>query len=232
MIATRPRILIVDDEPQILRFLVHALSASGHDTVTAMTAAQAEVQVAAARPDLVILDLGLPDADGKTVIETIRAQSDVPIIVLSARDQEMEKIMSLDLGADDFVGKPFAIGELLARIRVCLRPRREEGPATRLRLGPLEILTAEHRVSHGAEAIHLTPKEFDLLLAFAEAPGRVLTHRQLLTRIWGPAHADDVPYLRVFVGQLRQKIEKNPSAPELILTEPGIGYRAATSKMG
>ena len=230
MTATRPLILIIDDEPQILRFLVHALSASGHDTATAATAAQAKTQIAATRPDLVILDLGLPDADGKTVIEAIRARSDVPIIVLSARDQEMERIMSLDLGADDFVGKPFAIGELLARIRVCLRPRRGGEVSSRLRLGPLEIDTAEHRVSRGTEPIHLTPKEFELLRAFAETPGRVLTHRQLLTRIWGPAHAEDVPYLRVFVGQLRQKIETNPGAPELILTEPGIGYRAVAPK--
>ncbi|MBC2837645.1 response regulator [Paragemmobacter straminiformis] len=230
MTAARPLVLIVDDEPQILRFLVHALSASGHDTLTAATAAQAETQVATRRPDLVILDLGLPDADGKTVIEAIRAWSDVPIIVLSARDQEMEKIMSLDLGADDFVGKPFAIGELLARIRVCLRPRREGEPSTRFRLGPLEIDAAEHRVLRDREPVHLTPKEFELLLALAETPGRVLTHRQLLTRIWGPAHADDVPYLRVFVGQLRQKIEFNPGSPELILTEPGIGYRAFAAR--
>lgn len=230
MTAARPLILIVEDEPQILRFLVHALSASGHDTATAATAALAVAQVGATRPDLVILDLGLPDADGKTVIETIRARSEVPIIVLSARDQEMEKIMSLDLGADDFVSKPFAIGELLARIRVCLRPRREDMATTRLRLGPLEIDIAGHRVSKGTESIHLTPKEFELLVAFAETPGRVLTHHQLLTRIWGPAHSDDVPYLRVFVGQLRQKIERNASAPELILTEPGIGYRAVATR--
>lgn len=228
MTTVRPLILIVEDEAQILRFLVHALAASGHDTATALTAAQAVANIAATNPDLVILDLGLPDADGKTVIEAIRTRSDVPIIVLSARDQEMEKIMSLDLGADDFVSKPFAIGELLARIRVCLRPRRKGEVSSRLRLGPLEIDPAEHRVLRGGELIHLTPKEFELLLAFAETPGRVLTHRQLLTRIWGPAHAEDVPYLRVFVGQLRQKIERNPGAPELILTEPGIGYRSVT----
>lgn len=222
---TRPRILIVDDEAQIQRFLVHALTATGYETETAGSAAQARASLARAQPDLVILDIGLPDADGKTVIESLRARSDVPIIVLSARDQEMEKILALDLGADDFVAKPFAIGELLARIRVCLRPRREDVPVTRLRLGPLEIDTAAHRVLRGAEVIHLTPKEFELLRAFAETPGRVLTHRQLLTRVWGPAHAEDVPYLRVFIGQLRQKIEPDPGSPQLIQTEPGIGYR-------
>jgi len=222
---TAPRILIVDDETQIQRFLVHALTATGYVTETAGSAAQARASLARAQPDLVILDIGLPDADGKTLIEGLRARSDVPIIVLSARDQEMEKILALDLGADDFVAKPFAIGELLARIRVCLRPRREDTPATRLTLGPLEIDTAAHRVTRGADPIHLTPKEFDLLCAFAETPGRVLTHRQLLTRVWGPAHAEDVPYLRVFIGQLRQKIEPDPGSPRLIQTEPGIGYR-------
>lgn len=222
---TRPRILIVDDEAQIQRFLVHALTATGYETETAGSAAQAKASLARAQPDLVILDIGLPDADGKTVIENLRARSDVPIIVLSARDQEMEKILALDLGADDFVAKPFAIGELLARIRVCLRPRREDVPVTRLRLGPLEIDTEAHRVQCGAEVIHLTPKEFELLRAFAETPGRVLTHRQLLTRVWGPAHAEDVPYLRVFIGQLRQKIELASKGTSLIQTEPGIGYR-------
>lgn len=221
----RPLILIVDDEAQILRFLGHALDAAGYDTCTASSGAEALRQVEVRRPDLMILDLGLPDADGKSVIETLRQSSDLPIIVLSARDQEMEKIMALDLGADDFVAKPFAIGELLARLRVCLRPARAIAPDTILRLGTLVIDTAAHHVSRDSVELHLTPKEFDLLCALAEAPGRVLTHRQLLTRIWGPAHVEDVPYLRVFIGQLRQKVERNPSAPDLILTEPGIGYR-------
>lgn len=223
---TRPLVLIVDDEAQILRFLGHALTAAGHDICTATTGAEALAQVAARQPDLMILDLGLPDGDGKTVIETLRRTSDLPIIVLSARDQEMEKIMALDLGADDFVAKPFAIGELLARLRVCLRPgRKSQDP--RLRLGPLVIDPAAHRVTRDGTDLHLTPKEFDLLQALAEAPGRVLTHRQLLSRVWGPAHVEDVPYLRVFIGQLRQKVEADPSRPALILTEPGVGYRGA-----
>ncbi|NBZ86452.1 response regulator [Stagnihabitans tardus] len=220
----RPLILIVDDEAQILRFLGHALTAAGYDTCTAASGAEALTLVTRQKPDLVILDLGLPDTDGKTVIETLRKTSDLPVIVLSARDQEMEKIMALDLGADDFVAKPFAIGELLARLRVCLRPLRRE---PRLRLGPLVIDPAAHRVTRDGVELHLTPKEFDLLLALAETPGRVLTHRQLLARVWGPAHVEDVPYLRVFIGQLRAKVETDPAAPALILTEPGVGYRGA-----
>ena len=221
---TRPMILIVDDEAQILRFLGHALAAAGYDTCTATTGAEALLKVASARPDLMVLDLGLPDMDGKAVIETLRKTHDLPIIVLSAREQEMEKIMALDLGADDFVAKPFAIGELLARLRVCLRSARKMADPL-LRLGPLVIDLAAHRVDRAGEKLHLTPKEFDLLVALAETPGRVLTHRQLLARIWGPAHVEDVPYLRVFIGQLRQKVEADPARPELIVTEPGIGYR-------
>lgn len=223
---TKPLILIVDDEAQILRFLGHALTAVGYDTCTASTGAEALAQVAAARPDLMVLDLDLPEMDGKAVIQALRARSDLPVIVSSARDQEMEKIMALDLGADDFVAKPFAIGELLARLRVCLRPSRMASEPL-LRLGPLQIDLAAHHVTRDGAEIHLTPKEFDLLVALAETPGRVLTHRQLLARIWGPAHVEDVPYLRVFIGQLRQKVEADPAQPVLILTEPGIGYRGA-----
>lgn len=224
----RALILIVDDEPQIQRFLAHALGASGYDICLAGTGAEALAVLAARKPDLMILDLGLPDMDGKDVIEKVRQKSDLPVIVLSARDQEMEKILALDLGADDFVGKPFAIGELLARLRVCLRPVRAGKPPERLRLGPLDIDLAAHQVFQGATPLHLTPKEFDLLVALAETPGRVLTHRQLLAKVWGPAHVEDVPYLRVFIGQLRQKLEADPARPDLILTEPGIGYRAAS----
>ena len=221
---TRQLILITDDEPQILRFLGPALNAAGYDTCIATTGAEALHVLRTRSPDLLVLDLGLPDMDGKTVIETLRQTHDLPVIVLSARDQEMEKIMALDLGADDFVAKPFAIGELLARLRVCLRPKRRPADPL-LRLGPLTIDIAAHRVMRDGQDLHLTPKEFDLLVALAETPGRVLTHRQLLTRIWGPAHVEDVPYLRVFIGQLRQKVEADPSAPALIVTEPGIGYR-------
>jgi two-component system, OmpR family, KDP operon response regulator KdpE len=220
---TKPLILIVDDEPQIQRFLGHALSASGYDTAFEATGQGALAAVAAHKPDAMILDLGLADMNGKAVIETLRQRSNLPIIVLSAHDQEMEKIMALDLGANDFIAKPFGIGELLARLRVCLRqvPQQTE----LLRQGGLVIDLAAHLVTLNRGPVHLTPTEFDLLVMLAQNPGRVLTHQQLLLHIWGPAHRQDVPYLRVFIGQLRQKIETNPAAPEFIQTEPGIGYR-------
>lgn len=222
----RRLILIVDDEPQIQRFLGHALNAAGYDTCLAATGTEALAQVAARMPDLMILDLGLPDMNGKEVIERLRLRSDLPVIVLSAHDQEMEKIMALDLGADDFVAKPFGIGELLARLRACLRPRRVVR-ADVITQGGVAIDLAAHQVSRDGVPLRLTPKEFDLLVALASNAGRVMTHRKLLQLVWGPAHVDDVPYLRVFIGQLRQKLERDAARPELILTEPGVGYRWA-----
>ena len=220
---TKPLILIVDDEPQIQRFLGHALAASGYETAFAATGQDALALAASARPDAMILDLGLPDLNGKAVIETLRARSNLPIIVLSAHDQEMEKIMALDLGANDFIAKPFGIGELLARLRAVLRQRVQ--PAAILRQGGLVIDIPGHAVQLNGQPIHLTPTEFDLLVMLAQNPGRVLTHRQILMQVWGPAHGQDVPYLRVFIGQLRQKIETDPAAPAFIHTEPGVGYR-------
>ena len=222
----RSLILIVDDEPQIQRFLGHALVAAGYDTCLAGNGAEAMAQIAAQEPDLVILDLGLPDMNGKEVIERLRLRSDLPVIVLSAHDQEMEKIMALDLGANDFVAKPFGIGELLARLRAGLRPRRAVRPDV-IRQGGLVIDLGAHLVSRDGETLRLTPKEFDLLAALAANGGRVMTHHKLLQLVWGPAHVDDVPYLRVFIGQLRQKLEQDPAKPALILTEPGVGYRWA-----
>jgi two-component system KDP operon response regulator KdpE len=222
----RQRILIVDDEPQIQRFLGHALNAAGYDILLADTGKSALSSIAAQQPDLMILDLGLPDMNGKEVIERLRLRSDLPVIVLSAHDQEMEKIMALDLGADDFVAKPFGIGELLARLRVSLRPRRPTR-AELIRQDGLSIDLDGHQVSREGEALKLTPKEFDLLAALVGNAGRVMTHRKLLHQVWGPAHVDDVPYLRVFIGQLRQKLELDPARPTLILTEPGVGYRWA-----
>ena len=222
----RSLILIVDDEPQIQRFLGHALVAAGYDTCTAGNGAEALAQIAAREPDLMILDLGLPDMNGKEVIERLRMRSDLPVIVLSAHDQEMERIMALDLGANDFVAKPFGIGELLARLRASLRPRRAARPDV-IRQGGLVIDLGAHLVSRDGEALRLTPKEFDLLAALAANGGRVMTHHKLLQLVWGPAHVDDVPYLRVFIGQLRQKLEPDPARPALILTEPGVGYRWA-----
>lgn len=231
MTEGRPLILIVDDEPQIQRFLVHALTASGYDTCLAGSGTGALAETARLRPDLMILDLGLPDMNGKTVIERLRNSSDMPVIVLSAHDQEMEKIMALDLGANDFVSKPFAIGELLARLRVCLRPRRPGEPQQVTRQGGLVIDRDAHQVSCDGQPVKLTRKEFDLLLALADNPGRVMTHRQLLLRVWGPAHVEDVPYLRVFIGQLRQKLEPEGST-SLIQTEPGVGYRWVSPPAG
>lgn len=228
---TRQTVLIIDDELQIQRFLRHSLTAAGYELVHAETAAAGLRAFADSQPDIIVLDLGLPDLDGKSVIGQIRQTARTPIIVLSARDQEAEKIAALDLGADDFVAKPFGIGELLARMRVCLRAQRNDVTAqSNLGLGEISIDIAAHRVERGDAAIKLTPKEFDLLVLLAQNAGKVLTHRHILQRLWGPAHVEDTPYLRVFIGQLRQKIESNPSEPKLIVTEPGVGYRAMTGR--
>ena len=224
---SRPEILVVDDEPQIQRFLRHALEAAGYSVAFADNGANAIRQFMQLSPDLVILDLGLPDFDGKTVLGQIRQTSDVPIIVLSARDDESEKVEALDLGANDFVPKPFGIGELLARIRACLRIlRRGHRMPEVLQLGSLTIDPGSRLIQKDGKNIKLTPTEFELLALLAAHAGRVLTHRQILKEIWGPAHVEDVAYLRVFIGQLRQKIEDNATEPRLILTEPGVGYRA------
>lgn len=223
----RPQILVVDDEPQIQRFLKPALAAAGYDVIRAMDGAEALAALRAHAPDVVVLDLGLPDLDGKEVITLMRRHSETPIIVLSARGEEGEKIAALDRGADDYVAKPFGIGELLARIRVALRSTAAGGAvaATVLVCGDVEVDLAAHRVIRAGEPVKLTPKEFDLLVALMRAGGRVLTHRALLARVWGAGHTEDTQYLRVFVGQLRQKLERDPAAPTLILTEPGVGYR-------
>lgn len=223
----RPQILVVDDEPQIQRFLKPALAAAGYDVIRAMDGAEALAAVRAHAPDVVVLDLGLPDLDGKEVIGLVRRQCETPIIVLSARGEEAEKIAALDRGADDYVAKPFGIGELLARIRVALRAGAGAGEvrASVLSCGELAVDIATRRVTRAGEPIRLTPKEFDLLAALMRASGRVLTHRALLARVWGAGHTEDTQYLRVFVGQLRQKLERDPAAPMLILTEPGVGYR-------
>ncbi len=220
------RVLVVDDEPAIHRFLSPALAANDYEVHRAETGSAALRQIASDAPDIVILDLGLPDMDGKDVIARVREWSDVPIIVLSARDREAEKIASLDRGADDFVNKPFGVGELMARLRAALRHRMQRrGETPVVSLGGLEIDVPRRRATwHGAE-VSLSPKEFELLAFLARHAGKVVMHRQILTAVWGPAHEHDTQYLRVYIGQLRQKIEPNPSDPRFILTEPGIGYR-------
>ena len=223
------RVLVVDDEPQIQRFLGPALEAAGYDVVRAETGTEALKLAATAAPALVILDLGLPDMDGKEVIARLRAWSQVPIIILSARDQETEKIAALDLGADDYVEKPFGIGELTARIRSALRHRiQQDGEIERIEVDGLTIDTLRRIVQRDGVDIRLTPKEYDLLVLLARHAGRVVTHKTLLKSVWGPAHGDDLHYLRVFIGQLRGKIERDPVDPKLIWTEPGIGYRFKT----
>lgn len=226
MTASRPRILVIDDEPQIHRFLGPALEAAGYEPVRADTGAEGLKKLAGMAPDAVVLDLGLPDMDGKQALEKARAFYNGPILILSARDREVEKIDALDLGADDYVEKPFGVGELLARLRVALRHAiTSAGAEPVIRAGSVEIDLVKRLVSKGGESARLSPKEYDLLACLARGGGRVLTHKQLLTAVWGPAHAEDVQYLRVFVGQLRQKLEEDPSDPRLIVTEAGVGYR-------
>lgn len=222
------RVLLVDDEPAIIRFLKPAFEANGYTLLTAGTVVDAVKRVAGDVPDILVLDLGLPDGDGKDVIKQVRRWSDLPIIVLSARDRESEKVEALDLGADDFVNKPFGVGELLARMRAALRHRMQrENETPVLKIGDVEIDNVRHRVTRGGEEIKVTRKEFEVLSLLARHAGRVVTHRQMLAAVWGPAHVEDTQYLRVYIGQLRQKIERQPDDPRIIVTEPGIGYRIA-----
>jgi two-component system KDP operon response regulator KdpE len=226
MSAHKPRILVIDDEPKIHGFLMPALDAAGYQPVRADTAAAGLKEIARKPPDAVVLDLGLPDQDGKETLTKARAFYKGPIIILSARDRETEKIDALDLGADDYVEKPFGVGELLARLRVALRHSlQDEGAEPVVEAGKLRIDLVKRLVTLAGELVRLSPREYDLLAQLVRAAGKVVTHKQLLTAIWGPAHEDDVQYLRVYVGQLRQKIEPDPTQPSLILTEPGVGYR-------
>src|SRR5437899_6707273 len=223
----RLRILVVDDEPQMHRFLGPALNAAGYEPIRAETGLQALAEMARRPPDAVVLDLGLPDIDGQEVLQKARAFYEGPIIILSARDREMEKIEALDAGADDYVEKPFRVGELLARLRVTMRrqSRQADAPPPIVHAGDLTIDIPRRLVTRAGEPVHLSPKEYELLVKLAEADGKVLTHKELLISLWGPAHVEDMQYLRVFIGQLRQQIEPDPSSPKLVLTQPGIGYR-------
>jgi two-component system, OmpR family, KDP operon response regulator KdpE len=220
------RVLVVDDEPQIHRVLRPALNACGYDVLEALTGREALKMIAAAAPDAIILDLGLPDIDGKEVLTQARSFSKTPILILSARDREADKIAALDAGADDYVEKPFGIGELLARLRAALRHASHgDIELTKVETGGLCLDLSKHIVTKNGEPVKLTPKEYDVLTTLARHAGRLLTHRQILTAVWGPAHQEDTQYLRVFIGQLRGKIEDDASAPQIIVTEPGVGYR-------
>jgi two-component system, OmpR family, KDP operon response regulator KdpE len=220
---TLGRILVIDDEAQIHRFLKPALEAAGYEVERAETAAEGLRLAAGRAPDAVLLDLGLPDMDGQEVLQRLRAFSEVPVLILSAREREAEKIAALDGGADDYLEKPFGVGEMLARLRACLRRRlTQQGAQPVFTAGPLTVDQLKHEVRVAGVLLVLSRREFDLLAMLARNPGRVMTHRQLLVGVWGPAHVEDVQYLRVYIGQLRHKLGE---AADLITTEPGIGYR-------
>ena len=220
----RTRILVIDDEPQIHRFLRPALEASGYGVERADTAADGLAMARARPPALVLLDLGLPDMDGQDALLQLRAASQVPVVVLSARDEEAGKVAALDNGADDYVEKPFGLDELLARIRAALRHAHPGTAASEMfEAGGLKVDMARRVVSASGAPVQLSPREYDLLALLARHSGKVLTHRHLLNAVWGPAHGQDVQYLRVYVGHLRQKL--GPAAARLLLTEPGVGYR-------
>ncbi|ANC54943.1 MAG: two-component system KDP operon response regulator KdpE [Brevundimonas sp.] len=228
MSAIRPQVLVIDDEPQIHRFLAPALDAAGYEPRRADSGQEGLRAIALWSPDAVVLDLGLPDMDGKDVLTRARDFYQGPIIVLSARDREAEKIVALDLGANDYVEKPFGVGELLARIRAGLR----QGALTPVAGGVVTasdvVIDLDRRVvTRAGERVKLRPKEYDVLAHLARNAGKVLGHADLLKTIWGAGHADDVQYLRVVVGQLRHKLEADPAQPVLLVTEPGVGYRLA-----
>jgi len=225
--VTKPvRVLVVDDEAAIRRFLRTGLTAQGYEVVEAETGTQAIELAAKEPPDLVILDLGLGDMDGTEALQQLRRTSLMPVVVLSVRADEKEKVRALDLGADDYVTKPFGMDELIARVRTALRHRlQQQGEMPVFHSGDLSVdLTRRHVTLKGVE-IKLSAKEFDLLQCLVKHAGKVLTHQFLLREVWGPANADDVQYLRVYIRTLRQKLEEDPTRPRYLLTETGVGYR-------
>lgn len=227
MSELRAIILVVEDEPEIRRFLRSALGAEGYRVVEAENGARGIVDAGTHKPDLAIVDLGLPDMDGVEVIRQIRAWSPMPIIVLSARAREQAKIEALDAGADDYVTKPFGVGELLARLRVALRhsARTAAGGTAVVRFGKTEVNLESRQVVRAGQEVHLTPIEFRLVACLSQHLGMVVTHRQLMRLVWGPAHSEHTHYLRIYMKQLREKLEENPVRPSHLLTESGVGYR-------
>lgn len=224
--ADGAKILVIDDEPQIRRYLRVSLEAHGFEIIEAAGGQEGLRSAALEKPDLVVLDLGLPDMDGQSVIARLREWSAVPVVVLSVRADEADKIAALDAGADDYVTKPFGTGELLARIRAALRHTVGASTGTPVfTTGDLKVDLEKRQVFRKGEPVRLSPKEYDLLKLLVQHAGKVLTHQFILREVWGPAHESDVQYLRVFARQLRQKIEADAAQPQLLLTEPGVGYR-------
>jgi two-component system, OmpR family, KDP operon response regulator KdpE len=231
MAENSPTVLVIEDEAQIRRFLRATLTANGYQLLEATTAQEGLVQAATRQPEIVILDLGLPDLDGLEVTRRLREWTTVPIIVLSARGQESDKVTALDAGADDYLTKPFSVGELLARLRVALRhaarTSQESGEPTFV-VGDLRVDLGRRQVYIAEQQVHLTPIEYKLLTTLVRYAGRVVTHRQLLQEGWGPGHTEASHYLRVYMGQLRHKLEADPARPRYLVTEPGVGYRLKT----
>jgi len=223
-------VVLIEDEPQIRRFLRAALVGQGYRLFEAATGEAGLVEAATRQPDIIILDLGLPDVDGLEVIRRLREWTSIPIIILSARGQERDKIAALDAGADDYVSKPFGVGELLARMRVALRHAahgpNDPGEST-FAIGDLQVDLVRRQVLVAGTPIHLTPIEYRLLTTMIRHAGKILTHQHLLREVWGPNQTDQAQYLRVFIAQLRRKLEQNPAQPRYVLTEPGVGYRLA-----
>jgi two-component system KDP operon response regulator KdpE len=226
--AVGPAIVLIEDEPQIRRFLRATFSSQGYRLYEATTGEDGLIEAATRQPDVVIVDLGLPDLDGLEVIRRIREWSHVPIIVLSARGQERDKVAALDAGADDYVSKPFGVGELQARLRVALRHAAagDSGEPT-FTVGGLRVDQVKRQVQVDGKDVHCTPIEYRLLTTLVRHAGKVLSQRQLLKEVWGPAHIEQAHYLRVYMAQLRRKLEANPARPRYLLTEPGVGYRLA-----
>jgi len=228
MTEPSPLVLVVEDEAKMRRFIRASLANNGYRVIEAERGRLALDLATSHNPDIFLLDLGLPDIDGLTVTQGLRAWTNAPIIVISARGQEDDKIRALDAGADDYVTKPFSMGELLARMRVALRHSAQKGQeagASVITIGELRVDLLARLVFVGDEEVHLTPHEYRLLVVLAKNAGRVLTHQQLLREVWGPNHSNDTQYLRVYMGQLRHKLEKSPARPRYLVTEPGVGYR-------
>jgi two-component system, OmpR family, KDP operon response regulator KdpE len=230
MTTHAPSIVVVEDEPQIRRFVRGALESEGCQVFEAETFRKGLVEAGTRKPDLVVLDLGLPDGDGVDFIRDLRGWSGVPVVVLSARTDEQDKIDALDAGADDYLTKPFGVGELLARVRAALRraSRRGEAGETVIEFGDVAIDLVNRVVKRAGNEMHLTPIEYRLLAFLTAQPGKVLTHRQILREVWGPSHVESSHYLRVYMGHLRHKLEIDPTQPRHLITETGVGYRFVT----